>query len=629
MRSELIEFFRFDNPEKGMLRKNDRCLLVRGNEPVREVLVPIDHVDFLKRLDLLRYGSQTAEAHRNRKRALNELSAAVTTMLGTCEQPASALQIDLVTNVAELGALPFELVTDTGGRPIFVVSDPPLVLTRRVRRGSHGKRPAWWSKPRVLFAVASHPDAGVPVPEDKHLEALRAALKPWVEPLAGFEHAVPDERSVLHIVRDASPAAIRRAGVQAIEAGQPFTHLHILAHGCAIGDMWERSFGLAMHDDDDTATMAKVSPEELCAELAPIAEHLVVVTLAACDGGNQANSIAGGGSMAHELHSSGIPVVVASQFPLTFDGSCDFTRTFYQDLLVGNDVRDALHVTRSSLYEHYAQMGHDWASLVAYVQLPEDYDDRLAEVRLQAVLGSLQTAQRWSDHLVTHDVRDPATFEGVAERLQDRIATLEGFLNQHAERSARDENLGLLGSSQKRLAELYFHRAALGDDAAKWTGLSRQALNQALGWYERSFSGWYERSFPGNLSHHWTGVQSLALEAVLTGRISRVGQWYAAREAAEADNRREQELWASGTLAELYLLAPHAGQGTRLDEARGQLRELVDRVRRYSSDNDFPVESTKRQFRRYVDWWTRGNGYFGGSPDLADEARQLLRELRT
>jgi hypothetical protein len=622
VRSELIEFFRFNELDTGMLRRGDRYLLARGHDPVREVPITIGHVEFIRRLGLLRYAEQTDEAQR--QRALDELSDAVTAVLGVCQQPDDALQVDLVTNAAELSALPFELAVDAERRPIFAVSNPPLVLTRRVRRGSQGERPAWWSKPRVLFAVASHPAAGDPVPFEAHRDALRGALKPWSEPLElpGLPQAVPDDRNVLVPLLKASPRAIRQAGEEAARAGRPYTHLHILAHGCAIGDGMERRFGIAMHDDDDPDRMTAVSPERLCQELQPIAGHLVVVTLAVCDGGNQANSIAGGGSVAHELHSSGIPVVVASQFPLTFDGSTVFTSTFYRSLLAGQDVRDALHRTRSVLYQQHAQIGHDWASLVAYVQLPEDYNDRLHEVRLQAELAALRTAQAWSDHLTQHEVRDSAAFEDVASQLQDRIANLRNFLDSHTERiadSARDENLGLLGSAEKRLAELSFQRAKLGPGDVGWMSRTEQALRRAHAWYDKSFAG--------NLSHHWTGVQSLSLEAVLTGRISRVGRWYAAKEAAEAGNEGAEELWAYGSLAELYLLAPLAGQGDHLDDAGCQLVELIDRVGQHSGGDSFPIESTARQLERYVHWWTSENGYFAGSHDLVDEARQLLQVI--
>jgi hypothetical protein len=209
----------------------------------------------------------------------------------------------------------------------------------------------------------------------------------------------------------------------------------------------------------------------------------------------------------------------------------------------------------------------------------------------------------------------------VADRLRIRIDNLDRFQIRHRGQTTgrvMSENLGLLGSAEKRLAELYFRRAQLGDGQADWTRRAEEALGRAR--------SWYEKGFVGNLSDHWTGVQALSLEAVLTGGIGRVGQWYAAMEAAETDSQREGEVWAFGSLAELYLLAPLAGQGSRLDDAGRQLDELARRMYQIGPDR-FPVQSTKRQLERYVQWWTKGNGYFGRSPDLAGEASQLLEVL--
>jgi hypothetical protein len=131
MRSDLIEFFRFDDQDSGMLRRGDRFLRARGNEPVTEVEIPIQHRDFLRRLDQLRYQVQNDSDRRDE--ALRALAEVVTQVLGVCATPDEPTQIDLVTNAAELSALPFELARDADDRPVFAVSEPPLVLTRRVR----------------------------------------------------------------------------------------------------------------------------------------------------------------------------------------------------------------------------------------------------------------------------------------------------------------------------------------------------------------------------------------------------------------------------------------------------------------------------------------------------------------
>lgn len=617
MRSQLIEYLRFSELETGMLRKDDRYLLVRGNEPVREITIPVGHADFMRRLKKLRYGARIDQSER--REAIDTLSGYVTAVLGTQDPPKEPLQIDLVANAAELSALPFELAVDSEGRPVFAAGDPPLVLTRRIRQRGRTSAPAWAAEPRILFVSASPTGAGLRVPFRDHLDALYAALEPWVEPLhvAAESRSFPDHKKVLTRLTNASLEAIRAVGTRAVEEGKPYTHLHILAHGCPIGDDWDERFGLALHTADG-AGLDEVSPEELCAAIEPFADRLGMVTLAVCDGGNQANSVAGGASVAHVLHRSGIEVVVASQFPLTFDGSTLFTGTFYKGVLSGQDVRHTLHRVRSELYERGGDVGHDWASLVAYVQLAPDYDDRLLGVQLRAELASLRTAQRWFDDLQEHGIEDPSAYEQVGARLEERIANLQRLLEERRGThgvGSYEEHLGLLGSAEKRLAELSFKRALLDGDPAQWKDASRQAL-------ERS-RGWYRRSCLTNLSHHWTGVQYLSLEAVLTGRIADTGLWHAFRKAADIDSDAPSaDAWPRGSLAELYLLAPLAGVSDRLDDAKAELAELIQRA--HDLEDEFPIESTERQLRRYVEWWTRDEGYFDGQRDLADEAAELL-----
>src|SRR4030095_9051168 len=103
--------------------------------------------------------------------------------------------------------------------------------------------------------------------------------------------------------------------------------------------------------------------------------------------------------------------------------------------------RMALHQARVALYQSQAKTGHDWASLVGYVQLPEGYSDHLQDVRLQSILASLKTMQQWSDRLVAQDAKDPDLFDRVAEQLQERIEALQRFRNAagHARRGGLTE----------------------------------------------------------------------------------------------------------------------------------------------------------------------------------------------
>jgi hypothetical protein len=406
----------------------------------------------------------------------------------------------------------------------------------------------------------------------------------------------------------------------AVEEKKPFTHVHLLAHGYPVEQAHRQRFGVALHDEG--GDLHAVTPEEIEQALKPLVGHTVVVTLATCDAANLTNTITPKRSIAHGLHELGFPVVVASQFPLTVPGSNIVVETFYKALLGGQDVRIALHQARLALYEKRQTTAHDWASLVGYVRLPEGYADHLLDVRLESVLASLKTIQGWSDSLVSQGGRDAALLERVAEELQRRIGGLLGFLKDGettGRRGVFEEHSGLLGSAEKRLAEACYARSRLGEDA-HWKQLMREALLRSRDWYRQGSQR--------NLSHHWTGVQQLSLEAALEGRIAHPGHWHAAVAAADIDRgnpRPDDVIWAFGSLAELYLLAPLAGQSVPADSAQHALAQMKALVRAHPDGDTFPLESTARQFRRYGDWWTSANGFFPGRSDLAAEAGTLIQ----
>ena len=611
MKSLLIEFHRFNDLETGLLRKGDPYLVAAAAHPVREFKMPLDQVDLLDHMLGLRYraGSEA------RTDALEEIGEAVTSILGVenlQELATGDLQLDLVVNAAELAALPFEMVADSTGQPLLVRDERPVELTRRVRHDFAEAAVRWPAKPRILFAWACPSGAGVDVPHREHEEALRAALKPWLP----MQQGVPTD--ALTILEQTSIASLQKICADAVAAEKPFTHVHILAHGYPVGRAHRQRFGMALHDENNE--LEAVPPETVAEALAPLCGRTVVVTMATCDAANLTNTIAPEKSIAHQLHVAGFPVVVASQLPLTVPGSNLLIEVFYKALLAGRDVRSALHDARVFLYKNRDRAGHDWASLVGYVRLPEGYAEHLKEVRLDAVLSSLKIAQAWSDGLVASACNDPAQFDDVASHLQGCIKALEDFLNDKDEqvrKGVREENLGLLGSAEKRLAELLFTC-----DRQIPSDRRRDEMRTAL---KRSHD-WYKQGYEHNLSHHWTGVQYLSLESVLEGKISNPGHWYAAMAAAQIGCTDPKDYWARGSLAELYLLAPLAGQPPRTDAAMAILEEMKACVRDHACDA-FPLESTARQLRRYSDWWTVDNGFFPGSSGLAAEAGALVEAL--
>src|SRR5262249_16131838 len=136
---------------------------------------------------------------------------------------------------------------------------------------------------------------------------------------------------------------------------------------------------------------------------------------------------------------------------------------------------------------------------------------------------------------------------------------------------------------------------------------------------------WYRQGFHRNTSAHWNGVQYLSLDAVLEGRIV-PSRWFAVVTAAEIDSEQPTEIWALGSLIEIYLHASFAGQNPHLDLARKALVEMKERAYKARGDT-FPLESTGRQLRRYVHWWTNANGFFPNTFDLSAQAKEMLDEL--
>jgi hypothetical protein len=612
--SVLVELLRHGGDE-GILRKDIRYLVQVEDKPVKEVVSPIEQLEFLDRLSELDYRCDD----KSRAAAMASLSDAVTDVLGQIgiEYPKTPLQIDLVVSAGELSALPFELARDQDGSWLLAHPDRDIEITRRVRLGFNHRQLHWPAKPRILFVSASPPEAGNPVPGDASKVALRSALYPWIEPLEGFPEAVPDERTVLRLLENAT---LRRISYACANVG--FTPIHILAHGIAINRKHREHFGLALHAEDGSCVAT--TPEDLAAALAPTMPTCAVVTLTVCESGNETNTILPGASIARKLHEAGVPVVIGCQFPMTIDGAPRFMEHFYKPLLRGEDVRAALHAARRELHAQSALAHDDWGALVGYVRLPEGYADDLIGVALEADLASLRTAQAWFDHITMTEPPPTAALSKVAERFEERIGYLQARLGQ-AETCGRkgiyEENLGLLGSAEKRLADVHFRLSKRGSDDAH-----REAMSAAL---QRSLDH-YRRSFRRNPSHHWTGVQMLSLMAVIYGKIDNAKYWYAAMVAAEGALEDEGDYWAAGSALELHLLATYGGQPNAMAAALDSARVLARRVplpRPCEPPLPFPIESTRRQLQRYCAWWTTANGFFPGSGDLTDAATELIAEL--
>jgi len=625
VRSTLVEFARFHDLETGVLRKGDDYIRTVARHPVRQVTMGISQKPFNTMMRKLRY-EQASEDER--QQALADVSDLVTDLLDRHRNDDGDLvegklleslgdgdgavqQIDLVVNASELAALPFECALDGGGMPIFLDGDG-IVITRRVRRDSFAETaPNWPVQPRVLFAWSA---AGGDVPSARHREALLRALAPWLpllteKQITGEEALGNSADAIAETYVEVGNAKLSDLEAAVGEGG--YTHVHLLAHGHPVGGGDDARFGVAF--DHPIEGKDVVAPDQLSAALGGLLSSAVVVTLAACDAGNQGDTINPEKSLAYELHVDGFPVVVASQLPLTIAGSNLLVKDFYTDLFEGLDVRAALHRARVRLYQERDVAGHDWVSLVGYVQLPEGYATLLAETRLASQLAALKNVREHTETLAARGA-DQDEWSRVIDLLTGRVDALATLLSDTGDPDDLDENRGLLGSAEKRLAEICFHY--LDDESS--TATSRAALERA--------SDWYRTAFEENRKHHWTGVQYLALHAAVTGEVD-LKHWTTCCRAAELDRLEPAEYWAQGSLAELALLGRIIDQETD-EDAQAYIDEMVARVAALPEPPSYsPFAATRLQLRRYVDWWRQDDGFFPGTVDLAPAAGQLANSL--
>jgi hypothetical protein len=169
-----------------------------------------------------------------------------------------------------------------------------------------------------------------------------------------------------------------------------------------------------------------------------------------------------------------------------------------------------------------------------------------------------------------------------------------------APNTERAERLGISGASEKRIGNLF--RADKDEERA------RKAYETACEFYRRALD-----AEPFN---HWVITQYLSMTAVLApddvadGLVVQYGAlWSATRHIAELELRKatgEKQAWALATLAELELLGSmYAGKSFDPKKARTVIESFCCRIYDAVDRDAFPVFSTRRQFKRYLENWPR------------------------
>lgn len=624
IRTVTVELLRAGPRHNQLVSPLTQYLAVYGNAPAGAVTLPFEQGELEMRLRELRYVVVDGEDKARSVKVLEKIGRDVADVLSKIpgvsggvgparEDPETLTHLRIVLSASELAMLPFEASKIPSGEGstaawLALQSRSPICITRHIRSVS-AEGVVWPSKPRILFI--SGPDT----PVAEHRKALMSAIEPWLKD----ESCIPEQ---LVGMENPGLAAITDELEAAAETGQPFTHVHILAHGSHLDDTDRYSpVGIFLNEDEGV-----IDGGRLASTLTVMTKNgvvrPVVVTMASCDSGQVADVRTSDASVAHHLHDQGIPLVVASQFPLSVEGSVLFTEKFYSGQLKGTHPLVSLYEVRTELHSRMDADTHDWASLVAYEAFPSKLASQLEDLRywqarrvFYIMLERLEALADEFRHggLSGSEKDDEARFAKAVEAADEATADLpeDGpyALDCAGLRGAADKRIGLASfavATASGISEGWRERM-LGDSRSRMES-ARTRYWYAAKWFMRQSTDIVQ--VKGNL--HWMLGQVLSLDVVL-GRPLDNGLLMAARFAANVDLDSQDELdraWAHVSLCEQSLLCladPELSPEQRkdyADESVRNARRFLELLGRRSEQ----VCNTLRQLERYIDWW--GNAGF-------------------
>ena len=508
IRTITVEFLRKGPPHNQLLSPLTEYLGICGDAGAGAVSIPYEQAAYNAVLDELRYVDFDEQDQAPRQRALRTLGRDIGEILGAvpgfsgllsengyCEP---LLNLRIVASASELARLPFELAKMPSGSGrstndwLALQSAIPVCITRRSRMvQTHNATWRQDPRPRVLYII------GLDIGEElarRHREALMDALAPWdtirVDGEVYSEHCLVE----MGPFRGAQPTveAIRKE----LESG--YSYVHILAHGAESQNAEALTYGLYLPGAEPSSGGSRagsgvelsdvLTGDRFASMLSSIPRDArpSVVFTATCDSGNQGNVLVPGSNFAQAVHEAGVPLVIASQFPLTTDGSVTLTRALYEDFFWGGEPLPTLMRARAKLYADYGDT-HDWASVVVYDGMPDD-------LRIQALACRYERAKRALSHAqdVLMGVTKPNEVKfddplALTERALARLPSIGGY---------ERESEGLVASHAKLQATESYCKGKTEVDPVRKRRLFTQArayLEQARRHYHAAARGFLDR----------------------------------------------------------------------------------------------------------------------------------------
>jgi hypothetical protein len=281
--------------------------------------------------------------------ALDDLPGQLDAALNASTRPEQvAADLTVVSAAAELFMLPWELLP-IGERPLGVC--PGAVVHYRMAHVAV-REVATPTEGRLLFCWSVSAGA---VLEREHLDAITETVgKSWVRFDPGTD-----------VLGHASFQAVRDALERGRNEGRPYTVLHVLCHGAKRGE----TTSLCLTEPGGSEVQHVVG-DELLSLLAPFADTLQLVVLAACHG---ADGGAEEGSLVQYAHGARVPAVLGSRVQLSTFSSVRLCRSLYGALTRPSAEPISLDEAFISARLALNEPGHaSWASMQLFV----GYDTR-------------------------------------------------------------------------------------------------------------------------------------------------------------------------------------------------------------------------------------------------------------
>ena len=471
-----VEFLRPGPPQNQLLSPLTQYLAVCGDAGAGIMTVPYEHATFERKLKELRYetgdpGDRLAMLHDvgvDMGRILGSVPGLPGSLTTDPNQEGLLVHLRLTLSASELALLPFEFAkvpvgpNSTTESWLAIQTRPPVAVTRHIRTVSP-EGVVWPHQPRILF-VAGDPDT---IPFREHRDALVGAIQPFMCP--GRDDPVKSADSTREQFGELLTILVNPTLIDVLRECREtrYTHVHLLSHG-DFDDAARDSYGLVLRGSDGESDV--VSGERFSSALTTVDNGRIhrptVITVASCDSGNVGSVVRPGASFAHALHQGGVPLVVASQFPLSIEGSVPLVATLYRGLLWGGNPLLLLQQIRAELHARYTSRWHDWASLVVYEALPQTLAEQLDRARyfqarraVDAALERIDLSVQAGDGSVLNKSSVPSD-----------TAIAHAITHLPVDGQFGVECIGLRASARKRLAHAAFALAAEGSAGARRVG---------------------------------------------------------------------------------------------------------------------------------------------------------------